>query len=45
MFFDEKRIISVRQMILSKTLEDRKKALDKTSSISKKLIFLKFLKL
>jgi len=29
MFFDEKRIISVRQMILSKTLEDRKKALDK----------------
>jgi pyruvate, orthophosphate dikinase len=29
MFFEEKRIISVRQMILSKTLEDRKKALDK----------------
>ncbi len=29
MFFDEKRIISVRQMILSKTLEDREKALDK----------------
>jgi len=29
MFFDEKRIISVREMILSKTLEDRKKALDK----------------
>jgi len=29
MFFDEKRIISVRQMILSKTLEDRKKALTK----------------
>ena len=29
MFFDEKRIISVRQMILSKTLEDRKKALEK----------------
>ena len=29
MFFDEKRIISVRQMILSKTLEDRKKALAK----------------
>ncbi len=29
MFFDEKRIISVRQMILSKTKEDRKKALDK----------------
>jgi len=29
MFFDEKRIISVRQMILAKTLEDRKKALAK----------------
>jgi len=29
MFFDEKRIVSVRQMILSKTLEDRKKALAK----------------
>ena len=29
MFFDEKRIISVREMILSKTLEDRKKALEK----------------
>ena len=29
MFFDEKRIISVRQMILSKTLEDRKAALTK----------------
>jgi len=29
MFFDEKRIISVRQMILSKTLNDRKKALEK----------------
>ena len=29
MFFDEKRIISVRQMILSKTLEDRKEALKK----------------
>ena len=27
MFFDEKRIISVRQMILSKTTEDRKEAL------------------
>ncbi len=27
MFFDEKRIISVREMILSKTSEDRKKAL------------------
>ena len=29
MFFDDKRIISVREMILSKTLEDRKKALIK----------------
>ena len=29
MFFDERRIISVRQMILSKTLEDRKEALTK----------------
>jgi len=29
MFFDEKRIISVRQMILSKTLNDRKEALAK----------------
>ena len=29
MFFDEKRIVSVRQMILSKTLEDRKQALIK----------------
>jgi len=29
MFFDEKRIISVRQMILSKTLEDRREALKK----------------
>tara|TARA_Y100001970_G_scaffold252558_1_gene326483 strand:+ start:1673 stop:4339 length:2667 start_codon:yes stop_codon:yes gene_type:complete len=29
MFFDEKRIISVRQMILSKTLEDRKEAIAK----------------
>ena len=29
MFFDEKRIISVRQMILSQTLDDRKNALAK----------------
>ena len=29
MFFDEKRIVSVRQMILSKTLEDRRTALAK----------------
>jgi pyruvate,orthophosphate dikinase len=29
MFFDEKRIISVREMILSKTREDRERALTK----------------
>jgi pyruvate,orthophosphate dikinase len=29
MFFEEKRIVSVREMILSKTLEDRQKALAK----------------
>jgi pyruvate,orthophosphate dikinase len=29
MFFDEERILSVRQMILSKTIEDRNQALDK----------------
>jgi len=29
MFFDEKRIISVRQMIVSKTVEDRREALKK----------------
>jgi pyruvate,orthophosphate dikinase len=29
MFFDEKRIVSVRQMILSKTMEDREEALKK----------------
>ena len=31
MFFDEERILSVRDMILSKTKEDRAKALDKLS--------------
>jgi pyruvate, orthophosphate dikinase len=36
MFFDEKRIISVRQMILSKTLDDRKKALAKLLPFQKK---------
>ena len=44
MFFDEKRIISVRQMILSKTLDDRKEALQNYFLI-KKMILLKFLKL
>ena len=39
MFFDEKRIISVRQMILSKTLEDRKKALAKLLPYQKKDFF------
>ena len=29
MFFDEERILSVREMILSKTIEDRSKALEK----------------
>ncbi|MDC0215603.1 pyruvate, phosphate dikinase [Candidatus Pelagibacter sp.] len=29
MFFDEERILSVREMILSKTIEDRNKALEK----------------
>ncbi|MDC3099047.1 pyruvate, phosphate dikinase [Candidatus Pelagibacter sp.] len=36
MFFDEERIISVRQMILSKTKEDRAKALDKLLPHQKK---------
>jgi len=36
MFFDEKRIISVRQMILSKTLDDRKEALAKLLPYQKK---------
>ena len=36
MFFDEKRIISVRQMILSKTLNDRKEALAKLLPYQKK---------
>ena len=36
MFFDEERILSVREMILSKTLEDRAKALDKLLPHQKK---------
>ncbi len=36
MFFDEERILSVREMILSKTLEDRTKALDKLLPYQKK---------
>ena len=36
MFFDEERILSVREMILSKTLEDRSKALKKLLPHQKK---------
>ncbi len=36
MFFDEERILSVREMILSKTKEDRAKALDKILPHQKK---------
>jgi pyruvate,orthophosphate dikinase len=36
MFFDEKRIVSVRQMILSKTTEDREEALKKLLPYQKK---------
>jgi len=36
MFFDEERILSVREMILSKTQEDRAKALDKLLPHQKK---------
>ena len=36
MFFDEERILSVRQMILSKSKEDRKSALDKLLPFQKK---------
>ena len=41
MFFDEGRILSVREMILSKTKEDRNKAL---KTIVKNKILQKFLK-
>ena len=37
MFFDEERILSVRQMILSKSKEDRDSALDKFCLIKKKI--------
>ena len=36
MFFDEERILSVREMILAKTLEDRSKALEKLLPHQKK---------
>ena len=36
MFFDEERILSVREMILSKTTEDRNKALAKLLPYQKK---------
>jgi pyruvate,orthophosphate dikinase len=39
MFFDEERILSVREMILSKTKEDRAKALRKTFTSSKKRFY------
>ena len=44
MFFDEERILSVREMILSKTKEDRAKALDKLLPYQKKTLQ-KFLRL
>ena len=44
MFFDEERILSVREMILSKSKEDRAKALNKLLPHQQK-IFLKYLKL
>jgi pyruvate,orthophosphate dikinase len=44
MFFDEERILSVREMILSKTKEDRAKALVKLLPYQKKTLW-KFLKL
>ena len=44
MFFDEERILSVREMILSKTKEDRAKALVKLLPHQKKILW-KFLKL
>ena len=44
MFFDEERILSVREMILSKTKDDRAKALEKLFLIKKKILC-KFLKL
>ena len=44
MFFDEERILSVREMILSKTKEDRAKALEKLLPHQKKILW-KFLKL
>ena len=39
MFFDEERILSVREMILSKTKEDRAKALEKTITSPKKRFY------
>ena len=39
MFFDEERILSVREMILSKTKEDRSTALRETITTSKKRFY------
>ena len=44
MFFDEERILSVREMILSKTQEDRAKALKNFYLIKKKTLW-KYLRL
>ena len=44
MFFDEERILSVREMILSKTQEDRDKALKNFYHTKKKILW-KYLKL
>ena len=44
MFFDEERILSVRQMILSKSKEDRNSALDKLLPYQKRTLK-KYLKL
>ena len=45
MFFDEERILSVREMILSKTQEDRAKALKKNFYHIKKKTLWKYLRL
>ena len=44
MFFDEERILSVREMILSKTKQDRNNALIESFYLIKRKILLKYLK-
>ena len=39
MFFDEERILSVREMILSKTVEDRNRSARKAFTTSKKRFY------